>query len=79
MCSQSSEPSPYSLGTQRTSELGGIYVLISVACGGTYHATVEETDEVWIRMIELNLSVSFDGSNSHLQRSAKVPRSVMTH
>jgi meso-butanediol dehydrogenase / (S,S)-butanediol dehydrogenase / diacetyl reductase len=38
------------------SELGGIDVVINVAGGDTDHGTFEETtDEVWIRMVELNL------------------------
>ena len=37
-------------------ELGGLDVLINVAGGDTDHGTfVETTDEVWLRMIELNL------------------------
>jgi meso-butanediol dehydrogenase / (S,S)-butanediol dehydrogenase / diacetyl reductase len=39
-----------------SSELGGIDVLINVAGGDTQHGTFEETtDQVWVRMIDLNL------------------------
>ncbi len=62
------------------SELGGIDVLINVAGGDTDHgAFVETTDEVWIRMIELNLlSVvrCCRAAIPHLRRSAKSPAIV---
>jgi meso-butanediol dehydrogenase/(S,S)-butanediol dehydrogenase/diacetyl reductase len=53
--------------TEAGSELGGIDALINVAGGDTHHGTFEETgDEVWTRMIELNL----------LRRSTKTPAIV---
>ena len=59
------------------SELGGIDVLINVAGGDTYHGTFEETtDEVWVRMIDLNLlSVvrCCRAAIPHLRRSANSP------
>ena len=62
------------------SGLGGIDVAINVAGGDTFHSTFEETtDEVWVRMIELNLlSVvrCCRAAIPHLRRSAKSPAIV---
>ena len=62
------------------SGLGGIDVAINVAGGDTFHGTFEETtDEVWVRMIELNLlSVvrCCRAAIPHLRRSAKSPAIV---
>lgn len=59
------------------SEVGGIDVLINVAGGDTYHGTFEETtDEVWVRMIDLNLLSVVPCCRAaipHLRRSANSP------
>jgi NAD(P)-dependent dehydrogenase (short-subunit alcohol dehydrogenase family) len=59
------------------SGLGGIDVLINVAGGDTHHGRFEETtDEVWVRMIDLNLlSVArcCRAAIPHLRRSTKSP------
>jgi NAD(P)-dependent dehydrogenase (short-subunit alcohol dehydrogenase family) len=60
--------------------LGGIDALINVAGGDTYHGTFEETtDEVWVRIIELNrLGVVRCGRAAipHLRHTAKSPAIV---
>ena len=62
------------------SGLGRIDVVINVAGGDTHHGTFEETtDEVWVRMIELNLLGvvrSCRAAIPHLRRSAKAPAIV---
>jgi meso-butanediol dehydrogenase / (S,S)-butanediol dehydrogenase / diacetyl reductase len=62
------------------SGLGGIDVLINVAGGDTHHGTFEETtDEVWVRMIELNLLGVVRCCRAaipHLRRSTKSPAIV---
>jgi meso-butanediol dehydrogenase / (S,S)-butanediol dehydrogenase / diacetyl reductase len=61
-------------------ELGGLDVLINVAGGDTDHGTFEETtDEVWLRMIELNLFGVVRCCRAaipHLRRSTKSPAIV---
>jgi meso-butanediol dehydrogenase / (S,S)-butanediol dehydrogenase / diacetyl reductase len=62
------------------SGLGGIDVVINVAGGDTSHGTFEETtDEVWIRMIDLNLLGVVRCCRAaipHLRRSTKSPAIV---
>jgi meso-butanediol dehydrogenase/(S,S)-butanediol dehydrogenase/diacetyl reductase len=66
--------------TEAGSELGGIDALINVAGGDTHHGTFEETDdEVWMRMIELNLLGVVRCCRAaipHLRRSTKTPAIV---
>ena len=61
-------------------ELGGLDILINVAGGDTDHGTFEETtDEVWLRMIELNLLGVVRCCRAaipHLRRSTKTPAIV---
>ena len=63
-----------------TAELGGLDVLINVAGGDTDHGTFEETtDDVWLRMIELNLLGVVRCCRAaipHLRRSTKGPAIV---
>jgi meso-butanediol dehydrogenase / (S,S)-butanediol dehydrogenase / diacetyl reductase len=62
------------------SGLGALDVMINVAGGDTYHGTFEETtDEVWVRMIELNLLGVVRCCRAaipHLRRTAKSPAIV---
>jgi meso-butanediol dehydrogenase / (S,S)-butanediol dehydrogenase / diacetyl reductase len=62
--------------------LGGIDVLVNVAGGDTAHGPFEETaDEVWFRMLDLNLlSVvrCCRAAVGHLRRSARSPAIVNT-
>jgi meso-butanediol dehydrogenase / (S,S)-butanediol dehydrogenase / diacetyl reductase len=66
--------------TEAASELGGIDVLINVAGGDTHHGAFEETgDEVWMRMIELNLLGVVRCCRAaipHLRRSTETPAIV---
>jgi meso-butanediol dehydrogenase / (S,S)-butanediol dehydrogenase / diacetyl reductase len=63
-----------------SSELGGIDVLINVAGGDTQHGTFEETtDQVWVRMIDLNLLGVVRCCRAaipHLRRSTNSPAIV---
>ena len=74
-CPRSNEPSPMQL-----SGLGGIDIVVNVAGGDTYHGTFEETtDEVWVRMIELNLLGVVRCCRAaipHLRRSTRSPAIV---
>jgi NAD(P)-dependent dehydrogenase (short-subunit alcohol dehydrogenase family) len=60
--------------------LGGIDVVVNVAGGDTDHGRFEETkDEVWVRMLELNLLGVVRCSRAaiaHLRRSTKSPAIV---
>ena len=61
------------------SRLGGIDVVIDVAGGDTPGTFEETTDEVWVRMIELNLLGVVRCCRAaipHLRRSAKSPAIV---
>jgi meso-butanediol dehydrogenase / (S,S)-butanediol dehydrogenase / diacetyl reductase len=66
--------------TEAASELGGLDVLINVAGGDTHHGAFEETgDEVWMRMIELNLLGVVRCCRAaipHLRRSTETPAIV---
>jgi meso-butanediol dehydrogenase / (S,S)-butanediol dehydrogenase / diacetyl reductase len=66
--------------TDAVSGLGGIDVVINVAGGDTDHGTFEETtDEVWIRMVELNLLGVVRCCRAaipHLRRSGRSPAIV---
>jgi meso-butanediol dehydrogenase / (S,S)-butanediol dehydrogenase / diacetyl reductase len=66
--------------TEAASELGGIDVLINVAGGDIHHGAFEETgDEVWMRMIELNLLGVVRCCRAvipHLRRSTETPAIV---
>jgi meso-butanediol dehydrogenase/(S,S)-butanediol dehydrogenase/diacetyl reductase len=60
--------------------IGGIDILINVAGGDAGHGSFEETtDEVWVRMLELNLLGVVRccrAAIAHLRRSAKSPSIV---
>ena len=60
--------------------LGGIDIVVNVAGGDTDHGTFEETnDEVWVRMLELNLLGVVRccrAAIAHLRRSSKSPAIV---
>ena len=62
------------------SQFGGIDVLVNVAGGDTDHGSFEETnDEVWVRMLDLNLLGVVRccrAAIAHLRRSTKSPAIV---
>jgi NAD(P)-dependent dehydrogenase (short-subunit alcohol dehydrogenase family) len=63
-----------------TLRFGGIDLVVNVAGGDTHHGSFEETtDEVWVRMLELNLLGVVRccrAAIAHLRRSTKSPAIV---